>query len=89
MPFLVQRLYTRGMEVDVNPTREIVLLKLDASIGPGMLYYNHSITYNQVEHKMPFLVQRLYTRGMEVDVNPTREIVLLKLDASIGPGMLY
>ena len=60
------------------------LFELDNHLLPYA--WNHSITYNKVDHKMPFLVQKLYARGMEVQLNPTKEIVLLKLDASIGPG---
>ena len=60
------------------------LFELDDHLLPYA--WNHSITYNRVDNKMPYLVQRLYARGMEVEINPTKEIVLLQLDASIGPG---
>lgn len=57
--------------------------------GNRMPYaWNHTITYDPALGKMPFLVQRLYAEGMEVNVEPGEEDVRFQLYASIAPGEL-
>jgi len=50
--------------------------------------WNHSITYSDPDKTMPFLVQRLYARNMNVVFKPDEELIQFSLDTSIEPGRM-
>ncbi|XP_060552023.1 hemicentin-1-like isoform X2 [Ruditapes philippinarum] len=60
------------------------LLHVDGHMLPHAS--NHSIVYNKLDNKMPFLVQRMHASNLYVDVFPNRELVNYILDTSISPG---
>ncbi|KAK3592726.1 hypothetical protein CHS0354_007728 [Potamilus streckersoni] len=57
------------------------------SVNNFMLPYawNHTITYSTNE-TMPYLVQELTSKRLDINIDPDREIVRYALDASIAPG---
>lgn len=48
--------------------------------------WNHTITYNDELGTMPFLVQRLFAQGLEVEFKPSQEVLKYRLEAQISPG---
>lgn len=60
------------------------LISLDTFIMPYT--WNHSISYNSSLGKMPFLVEILYARNIQVKYDLRLQQLHFNLDVSIGPG---
>ncbi|KAH0618308.1 hypothetical protein JD844_017379 [Phrynosoma platyrhinos] len=48
--------------------------------------WNHTITYDQIHGRMPFLVETLHASSVETEYNPLEEALTFKIRASITKG---
>ncbi|KAH3792888.1 hypothetical protein DPMN_146389 [Dreissena polymorpha] len=60
------------------------LFQVDGFVLPYA--WNHSISYGSRNSRMPFLMEKLHARNIDVIVEPEKNIVQFRLEASISPG---
>ncbi|KAI8779431.1 hemicentin-1, partial [Biomphalaria glabrata] len=57
--------------------------------GDGVILpyaWNHTINYESTLGQMPYLVQQLTTKGLQVEIVPGDDAISYVIEASIGPG---
>ncbi|KAH3791376.1 hypothetical protein DPMN_144860, partial [Dreissena polymorpha] len=60
------------------------LFQVDGFVLPYA--WNHSISYSSRNSRMPFLMEKLHARNIDVIVEPEKNIVQFRLEVSISPG---